>query len=411
MGRKQKNDRLRAMLCAAGMIVLSYIGSTLAPSSGDVRAADVTASFPKFKSIVIDPHVGNVCYAVALADVNGDGKPDVVAVSENAVFWYENPSWRKRVIIKDQTERDNVCIAPFDIDGDGRIDFALGAGWTKGGTLQWLSRGKSLDESWQVHPIGKEPSLHRMRFGDVLGTGKAQLVISPLNKTTGAGVRIIAFEIPSRPQTEPWNQTVLDDSLDRVHNHWIMDFDASGKLDVLTASQEGISLLRRTAGRSFGRTRLGAGSPGPITGSGEVKVGRLKAGQPFIASIEPMHGHQVVVYTRPSSGDLWTRHVLDDTLKEGHAVWVADVDGDGMDEIVVGHRAKGSGPIAGPGVYVYKAQDKNGSSWQKHVIDDGGVAVEDLIAADLNGDGRIDIVAGGRATHNLVLYENLGLIK
>lgn len=375
-------------------------------------AVPAPTALPKFKRIVIDPHVGNVCYALSLADVNGDGKPDIVAVSENAVYWYENPSWRKRTIIENQTERDNVCIAPFDIDGDGKIDFALGAGWTKIGTIQWLSRGKTLDDKWEVHPIGKELSLHRMRFGDVLGTGKAQLVISPLNKSTEAGARLIAFEIPGNPRTDPWKPTVLDASMDKMHNHWIMDFDGDGKPDVLTASLEGISLIRRTAGATFQRTRLGSGSAAPAPGAGEVKVGRLKGNQSFIASIEPMHGDQVVVYTAPShAGALWTRHVLDDSLKEGHGVWAADLDGDGTDELIIGHRVKGTGPMAGPGVYVYKAEDAAGTHWKKHVIDGGGVAVEDLIAGDLSGNGRISIVAGGRATHNIVLYENLGTDK
>jgi hypothetical protein len=40
------------------------------------------------------------------------------------------------------------------------------------------------------------------------------------------------------------------------------------------------------------------------------------------------------------------------------------------------------------------------------VVDAGGVATEDLVVADFNGDGRLDIVAGGRATHNVKLYVN-----
>ena len=64
----------------------------------------------------------------------------------------------------------------------------------------------------------------------------------------------------------------------------------------------------------------------------------------------------------------------------------------------------GPGPIKGPGVFVYKADDATAKKWTKHTIDDGGVATEDLICADLNGDGKLDIVAGGRATHNVKLY-------
>jgi hypothetical protein len=40
--------------------------------------------------------------------------------------------------------------------------------------------------------------------------------------------------------------------------------------------------------------------------------------------------------------------------------------------------------------------------------DEGGVAVEDLCVADLNGDGRQDIIAVGRQTGNCRIYWNLG---
>ena len=51
----------------------------------------VAAEFPAFRAEEIDPNAGNVVYAVTTADVNGDRKPDVVAVTEDAVVWYANP--------------------------------------------------------------------------------------------------------------------------------------------------------------------------------------------------------------------------------------------------------------------------------------------------------------------------------
>ena len=80
----------------------------------------------------------------------------------------------------------------------------------------------------------------------------------------------------------------------------------------------------------------------------------------------------------------------------------ADVDGDGADEIVFGH----SDTPQVHGVQVYDAVDATGAKWQKHLVDAGGMATEDLIAADVTGDGRVDIIAGGRATHNVKLYIN-----
>jgi hypothetical protein len=81
---------------------------------------------------------------------------------------------------------------------------------------------------------------------------------------------------------------------------------------------------------------------------------------------------------------------------------MADLDGDGGDEIVFGH----SDMPETHGVIAYRAADETGTAWEKHVIDAGGMATEDLTVADLTGDGRPDIVAGGRGTHNVKLYVN-----
>ena len=362
-------------------------------------------SFPMFEEKVLDPEIGKVCYAVTLTDVNGDKKQDIVAVSENGVYWYESPAWEKHVMIKDQTPLDNVCIAPHDIDGDGKIDFALGAGWTKIGTLHWLSRGESLDEPWNVHMIGEERWTHRMRWADVVGTGTPQLVVSPLNATVGDGVRLTAFSIPENPKTDRWERTILDAELNRMHNHWHVDFDDDNRIDTLTASREGVHLITRKD-EQWSKTKLGSGIEADDPnqgGAGEIKTGKFANGSTFIVTVEPMHGHTLTVYTAPASGSkLWTRHVVDSGFQRGHAIWCADVDGDGSDEIVFGH----SDTPETFGVIAYDPQDSTGETWNKHVIDSGGMACEDLIVEDVTGDGRLDIVAGGRATHNLKLYIN-----
>src|SRR5262249_36928653 len=129
------------------------------------QACAEARAIARFEVQEIEKGLG-VGYAVLLTDVNADGKPDIVVVDTTRVVWYENPTWKRRVIIQGMTRPDNVCIAAYDIDGDGQVDFALGADWrpfnTKtGGTLQWLRRGKTLDDPWTVHPIGEEPTVHR----------------------------------------------------------------------------------------------------------------------------------------------------------------------------------------------------------------------------------------------------------
>ena len=385
---------------------------------GSLGSRGVLAGVPKFEAQVIDPNIGNVCYAVTTADVNGDGKLDIVAVSENRVQWYEAPSWTKHIILEDQLEPEHVCIAATDVDQDGKIDFAIGAGWIKAnsGTIQWITRGAKPEDKWSVHFIGKEKTTHRMSFSDVLGTGRPQLVVSPLTRSAdgATGVRLLAFEIPKQPKTDRWMPTVLDATVNRMHAHTHADWDGDGKGDTIVSGEEGVFVVQRK-GDAFARTLLGTGASGDkpeLRGAGEVKLGRLKGSRRFIATVEPMHGTSVAVYIANSEGSLpMKRIVIEETLKQGHAVWAADLDGDGSDEVVVGHREPGTGSVKGPGLYAYSSDDEAGTKWTKHVIDDGGVAVEDAFAADLNGDGRPDLVAGGRATHNVKLYINAGMAK
>jgi hypothetical protein len=410
----------------AAVFVLASPLVCLLPMLPLSEAAEEAKGIPEFRMQEIEKDLG-VGYAVLLVDVNSDGKKDIVVVDQKRVVWYENPSWKRRSIIEGKTTPDNVCISAADIDGDGQLDFALGAAWNpsntkSGGTLQWLRRGKSLDDPWTVHPISEEPTLHRIRFADRDSDGKPVLLVVPLmgrnstggkNHMDGQPVRVLAYRIPKDPLRDRWQPEVLDESMHVVHNFQAIPAPSGKGMDVLTASYEGVSLLHRDDGK-WTRRRIGAGDqshPEGSRGASEIKRGTLKNGQPFLATIEPWHGNKVVVYTPPADpAALWERHVLDDKLLWGHAVWCADLDGDGGDELIIGVRdeAKSKKPGERCGVRIYKPADEKGTKWKRHLLDEGGVRVEDLAAADLDGDGRIDIVAVGRQSHNARIYWNKG---
>jgi Aldos-2-ulose dehydratase, beta-propeller domain/FG-GAP-like repeat len=393
--------------------------------AGSAPAADAT--FPKFKAqeIATDLTVG---YAVIVADINEDGKPDIVVVDSKRVVWYENPTWKVHTVIAGKTKPDNVCIVAHDIDRDGHLDLVLGADWnpsnTKtGGTLQWLKRGKTLDEEWTVYPIGEEPTVHRVRMADIDSDGKLEIILAPLhgreatakgNWTDGRPVRLLAYPIPKDPVKGPWVPKVLSEELHVMHNFWpVPDFRGPG---YLLASYEGVSLNWANEGKRS-TTRVGEGNqsnPTGSRGSSEVKLGRLGGFRHFIATIEPWHGNQVVTYEfefGAKRDQLCPRHVIDDHMRWGHAVWCADLDGDADDELIIGVRdnpAKGDTFTEKRGVRIYKVTDGIGKKWERMLLDEGGVAVEDLTVADLNGDGKPDIIAVGRATKNARIYWNQG---
>ncbi len=330
-----------------------------------------------------------VVYAVTTADVNADGKPDVVAISGTQLLWFENPSWTRHVVTERVTQQDNVAIAPFDIDGDGRLDFALAADWqatnTKGGgSLHWVSHDGT------VRNIGTEPTLHRIRWADIDGKGRAELIAVPLHGrgtaapdwTAGPGARILVYAVPKDPVREPWPYEIASDRFHIVHN-----FLPVGR-ELWLASAEGVHALKRESSGKWSVRKIGEGKPG------EIKMGRIR-GKRYLATVEPWHGESVVVYSEARG--LWPRTTIASDSKQAHALGWGDFDGDGNDELAVGWRGKPWG------LAVYRMGGDG--KWTDKPVDDG-VAVEDLTVADLNSDGKPEIIAGGRATSNIRIYWN-----
>ncbi len=75
-------------------------------------------------------------------------------------------------------------------------------------------------------------------------------------------------------------------------------------------------------------------------------------------------------------------------------------------QIVVGWRGKPGQLNSTTGVAVWFPLDRQGEKWRETLIDRDGMACEDLVLADLNTDGKLDIVASGRATKNVKIYFN-----
>ena len=367
-------------------------------------------AFPTFTKHTIAELDGG-SYAVAF-DVDGDGMQDVVAFpgGRAELMWFKNPTWEK-FNITTGTER-LINMAPYDVDGDGDVDLAIASEFAlgdsnNGGLIHWVESpdDPTTNQEWALHSIDAVPASHRVRWGDIDGDGRKELLNLPIIGIGVTGPEYVgasqfkAYRIPDDP-TGAWEQQVLDDSrLEMAHGISVVDWDGDRAEDILTASNAGVFLFQPALGSQPRHIGAGLDAPRPNRGSSEVSLGTL-GGDRFIATIEPWHGTDAVVYTAgDSGGGLWFREVIGTEFEGGHALIAADLNDDGYDEIVAGGRG-GDWALM---IYRYLPSP---DSWEKIPLDIGGVAVSGLYISDINGDGAPDIVAIGGATDNVVFYEN-----
>lgn len=270
-------------------------------------------------------------------DVNQDGHLDIVSGG----FWYEGPEFRKKHVIGDVGKYgeyyDDFSTIALDINGNGRLDFVTGGWWGK--TLRWRENPGEAGKAWPEHIIAEVGNVETTRAWDIDGDGIVEII----------------------PNT-PLNPEVA---------YYKLITDKSGK---------GTGQFRKVTVHKFAEGGQGHGlGCGDIAGNGRMDI--VLCNGWLEAPADPEKGS-------------WTWHPdFPNPPWEGRAsipMLVVDVNGDGRNEIITGN-------AHGYGLW-WSEQKVEGRkrTWIHHPIDPFNAQYHDLIWADIDGDGKPELVTGKR---------------
>ncbi|MEZ5967197.1 MAG: FG-GAP-like repeat-containing protein [Planctomycetota bacterium] len=311
-----------------------------------------------------------------VADFDGDGRDDFVVGSRYSggrveLFRFDGSAWRKDTIEPSDVSPE-AGGATADIDGDGDLDLVIGQDWVGNEIYWWENPRPNFGSPWtrRVVKSGGAVDHHDQAFGDVDGDGRPELV-SWTNFTD-----LTVFEIPSDPRNSgPWSSTVIFRSRGQAEGAAVADIDGDGVLDIVAA------------GRWFKSQGGGVFAENVIDSA--LQLGRVAVGQ-----IVPGGRPEVVLLPGHSSGEgawywwtgsFWARNSLG-YFTFGHTVAVADLDGDGHQDILTGEMKLGGASCR---LRVHYG-DGNGNL-SEQLLSTGNDIHEGHLA-DVDGDGDLDIV-------------------
>lgn len=354
-------------------------------------------------------------------DLNGDGILDFVY----GPYWYAGPDFQQRHEYYEPSPfdpeqySDNFFAYVYDFDGDGWQDIFIIH--FPGEEASWYRNpGEETGAHWERHIVMQGVDNESPTFLDLTGDGRPELVCIHQGRY---GYARPDWSDPAAPWT--FHPISEDGGWQRyTHGLGVGDVNGDGRLDVLDkdgwweqpASLEGEPVWRRHEA-DFG----GGGAQMYVydfDGDGLNDV---------VTSLDA-HGYGLAWYRQlpgAEEGDsprFEQQLIMGDASQESpygvrftqiHAVELADMDGDGVQDIVAGKRYWAHGSTGDPEpdapavIYWFRTvrDGAGGVSFEPHLIDDdSGVGVQ-VVVEDVNGDGHLDVVIGNKRMAAVLLQQ------
>ncbi len=404
-----------------------YVGGTGEVHFKDIGYKDLNRRlFPKeqvsshFRAQRLDEFYRS--WSAAVADVNRDGIPDIVA----GPLYYLGPDYTeaREIYISEtynpSTEYARGCMVNFayDFTGDGWPDewCATGNNGVGPGVLYVNPAGQS--KRWDRYVVTPDVWIEESLLRDVDGDGKPEIIMS-----IPGGTIVLARPNPASP-TIPWTLTPISEpgpwGANNAHGIGVGDINGDGRLDIVSAygwweqpAHANGEKLWTYHPVAFGRWGKSQGH----AGGGEMGVYDVNGDglNDVVTSLEA-HGFGLAWFEQKRSADgkiSFVRHMIMDDFQtknagnviftEPHGSTFADIDGDGIPDLIVGkrhfsHLATYSDPDPfGPGVlYWYRTvrnpQAPGGAEFLPELIHNRSGVGSNIVATDLNHDGAVDII-------------------
>ncbi len=340
----------------------------------------------------------------AVADIDHDGKPDIIA----GPFWWKGPAFTERTAWLEPKPVDPLSYSPLqfftfaaDIDGDGWTDLVT-VGWP-GKESFWWANPKEAGKPWTQHLILKSVDNETPHFTPVEADGKPVLVCCHDGR--------LGYARPDPADVrKPWSFRAVSGKGPwgrYAHGLGVGDVNRDGRLDLLL--KEGWweqPTDPTTTAWTHHQVKFG-------TGGAHMRVADIDGdGRNDVVTSLSAHEYGLSWFRQEADGTFTEQRILGAKPEQNpygvcfsqqHALWVGDLDGDGLADLVTGKRRWAHGkdrdpePNAPPVLYWFRQERTAGavSFVPIRIDDDSGVGV-DLVVADADGDGLKDIVISNK---------------